>query len=102
MRLFQPERTLEYRSREDQAIFCPGADRSGRAADVAVCQASFVAAITIFNLTIRTGPEFDDALADALFFVGYDISIFHDDAPLVQDPRIDRFKYTGSWFETIR
>jgi hypothetical protein len=40
--------------------------------------------IPVLNLSIRTGPELDDALTDAFFFVGYDISSFHSDAPLVQ------------------
>jgi hypothetical protein len=48
-------------------------------------------AITIVDLSIRTGPEPDDALADTLFFVGYDISLFHGDAPLVQNFTIAPF-----------
>jgi hypothetical protein len=39
--------------------------------------------IPVLNLSIGAGPELDDALADTLFFVGYDISLFHGDAPLV-------------------
>jgi hypothetical protein len=46
--------------------------------------------IPVLNRSIRTGPEPDDALADTLFFVGYNISFFHGHAPLVQDPNTER------------
>jgi hypothetical protein len=57
---------------------------SGRTANIAVCQASLVIFITVLNLSIRAGPKLDDALAEALFFVGYDISYFHGNTPFVQ------------------
>jgi hypothetical protein len=55
--------------------------RSVRSADIAVGQALFVAVIAAFSLRIRTGPELQDALADAFSFVGLDISALHGDAP---------------------
>ena len=51
--------------------------QSGRTADIAVGEASFVAFIPVFHRRIRTGPELDDTLPDTFFFVGYDFSIFH-------------------------
>jgi len=61
--------------------------RSGRTADITAGQALFVMFIPVLNRSIRTGPEPDDALADTLFFVGYNISLVHGDAPLVQCPK---------------
>jgi hypothetical protein len=61
--------------------------RSGRTADITVCQALFVMFIPVLNFSIRTGPELDDALTNALFFVGYNISLVHGDAPLIQCPK---------------
>jgi hypothetical protein len=46
---------------------------SGRTADIAIGQALFIFSVSIFNFMVRTGPELEDALADAFFFVGYDI-----------------------------
>jgi len=52
-------------------------ERSGRTADIAVGQAAFVAVIPALGRFARGGPEFYDALADALLFVGYNRSVFH-------------------------